>query len=169
MILSPAEFQIWTIIIAAGTAGVILLSAGFVLWQARLLRQQIRFQVLVEIKNINRELLMLGFDDPSLFRIISGKARDSEKARRYLQLWINQVDLIYHAKRNGLLSKEFVQALEVDIRSFFATKGVEDFWGEVSRYYAPGLREYVDQLLNPERRDERPLDQGKDVVPVVLD
>lgn len=90
--------------VSAGSAFFTLVTAVFVLIQVRLFRRQLKFEVLLQIKTINRELLLLGFDRPELFDVINGEGKGTEAEKRYLQLWLNQIDLIYHAKCSRLLT-----------------------------------------------------------------
>ena len=144
---SDHTLQVLAILVSAGSAFFTLVTAVFVLIQVRLFRRQLKFEVLLQIKTINRELLLLGFDRPELFDVINGEGQGTEAEKRYLQLWLNQIDLIYHAKCSRLLTPEYISALERDIADFFKIDRARQLWREVRHYYPPGLQHYLDRVV----------------------
>jgi len=76
--------------VAVFSALVSLAGLAFVALQIRQSTRQRAAEALVEIYDINRQLLTLGFSHPAIFEILEGKDDVNPVWERYyLQLWLN--------------------------------------------------------------------------------
>ncbi len=124
-----------------------LVSLAVVFWELRQGRKQNRTSALIQIYDINRQLLGMGFDRPEFFRVIGGKGGEGETARRYLQLWLNQIALIVHLNEQGLLTRSQWASLDADIESLFKNSELKTLWGEFSPFYPEPLRSFLDKKV----------------------
>ena len=124
-----------------------LLSALFVWRQIVWFNRQLKLDTLFKISEINRELLIFGIERPELLEILGNGMPTSDEQRRYLQLWINQADIVYQAASQKLLTKEVSAALTRDIGEFFRKDGVILYWKEVEGYYSEGLRRFLGRAM----------------------
>lgn len=124
--------------------------AGLVLvvMQLRANAKQQELNSLVEIYDINRQLLSLGFDHPQLFEILA----DAENLnpvleRRYLQLWLNQFDLIYSYMSKSVFKHELEDSLVRDVSDFMTMKNMQRHWREHGTYYSQSFQDFINGIL----------------------
>lgn len=152
------EYEKLTLFIASGALCIALISALFVFFQLRVGKKQVSLEHFSKIIAVNRELLTLGFQDPELFRVIDGKKIEDEvKLRKYLQLWVNQTDLIFKAKKAKVLDKETIKALDSDVAELFALQEMRKHWNEVGQYYSKDMQAYINRLINITAKEYLPL------------
>ncbi|MFT6238007.1 MAG: hypothetical protein ACJAQT_000076 [Akkermansiaceae bacterium] len=121
-----------------------LVSLAVVFWELRQGRKQNRTGALIQIYDINRQLLGMGFDRPEFFCAIGGTSGEGETVRRYLQLWLNQIALIVHLNDQGLLTRSQWHSLEVDIECLFETSELKNLWSDFRPFYPEPLRSFLD-------------------------
>jgi len=123
--------------------------AGWLLVVAQLKQgnDQRRLDSLLHIKEINREILSLGFDNPRLFPLLQGrKTADSTQEQHYLQLWFNQFELIHSFCEQGMFSQELAASLERDIGQFVSLDNVRQHWRRKRQFYTPSFQAFIDSL-----------------------
>lgn len=103
---------------------------------------------LVEIYDINRQLISLGFSHPQLFAIL----RDATNAdpvweRRYLQLWLNQLSLIYSYLRRSVFEDELKEWLERDIADLMTMENMRRHWQRHGAFYPASFQEMINNSL----------------------
>ncbi len=134
----------WVSLVSAGISFVGLL---LVVWQLRDGSHRREAESLVEIFDINRELLSLGFSHPELLEVLDGKSADPVRERRYLQLWLNQLSLIHAYLRRSVFDEELETWLERDVADFMMLPNVRRHWEAHGAYYPESFREMVDRIL----------------------
>ena len=109
---------------------------GFVALQLRDSNHQREIESIIEIYDINRELVSLGFEHPELFAILrDAKTADPVWERRYLQLWLNQMSLIHLCLRHSVFNQELRESLECDLDGFMSMKNMQRHWQKFARFY----------------------------------
>ena len=103
---------------------------------------------LVEIYDINRELLSLGFSHPKLFEIL-GDAPDADRTleRRYPQLWLNQFALIHAYMKDSVFKRELKDSLLRDVAEFFTMENMQRHWRHHGAFYPVSFQEFVGDVL----------------------
>ena len=145
-------------------SGCSLLLVGI---QVKLLRNQLRLDALIRLKDINRELLVLGFTHPELFEVLNGNAIDPEKEKRYLQLWLNQIDVIWHGLKSNLFTKDYEAGLRRDISDMFQLESMRKHWNIASVYYSRGFVKYINRIIDDIVKDEVRKASPRSVSPVI--
>jgi len=103
----------------------------------------------IRLYAINRELIALGFSNPELFEILTdGKEINSTLARRYLQLWLNQLCLVDAFRRSGAFEKEVAESFETDLRDMLLLRNMRRHWNEFGKYYPASFQETVNAILH---------------------
>jgi hypothetical protein len=119
-----------------------------VVLQLRANRRQQEMESLVEIYDINRQLLSLGFSHPKLFPIMEdAKNADPVWERRYLQLWLNQFCLIYMYLKRSVLNVELREPLERDLADFLVMQNIRNHWRQHGAFYPASFQELVNGLI----------------------
>ena len=130
------------------SALISFLSLLLVVWQLRRDARQRESQSLVEIYDINRQLLSLGFDHPQLFQILADAENvDPILARRYLQLWLNQFSLIYSYMYESVFKRELEDSLVRDVSDFMTMKNMQRHWREHGAYYPQSFQDFINGIL----------------------
>lgn len=128
---------------------VLISFAGWLLVVAQLKQgnAQRRLDSLLHLKEINREILALGFDNPRLFPLLQGKKiADSLQEQHYLQLWFNQFELIHSFCEQDLFSEELAASLRRDIGQFVSLDNVRQHWRRKRQFYTPSFQAFIDSL-----------------------
>lgn len=141
------QVELINLIVSTTAMLISIAAASFAFFQLRTQRRQVLLDNYARLIEINRELIAMGFDDLSLFSILEGVEGDEVKKNRYLQLWFNQIDLIFAAHRHGALDHDGWQSLKSDIEDFFSVSLVQQRWKMVSKYYRADLRKFVDEIM----------------------
>lgn len=107
-------------------------------------RQQ-QLSSLVEIYDINRELLTLGFSHPQLFAVLQdAKGADPTWERRYLQLWFNHLALIHAFLRNGVSDDELSASLNLELASFMEMENARRHWRAYRNWFPGSFQKLID-------------------------
>jgi hypothetical protein len=119
-----------------------------VVMQLRANRRQQQMQSLVEIYDINRQLLSLGFSHPKLFAIMEDAPKaDPVWERRYLQLWLNQFCLIYMYLKRSVLDRELKEPLERDLADFMKMENIRRHWRQHGTFYPTSFQKLVNGMI----------------------
>lgn len=134
-------------IVSLVSATISLIGLLIVAWQLREGRRQRESESLVEIFDINRELVSLGFSHPQLFDILEGKSADPVSERRYLQLWLNQLSLIHRYLKHAVFEPELQAWLEVEVTDFMMRPNVQGHWQTHGAFYPASFQAMVNRIL----------------------
>ena len=125
-------------------------SIFLVIFQLHNNTEQRKIESLIQIYDINRQLLTLGFSTPELFDVLhDGKNSDPLQERHYLQLWLNQMALIYAITRRGFFPPDQRDSLERDMREFLAQDNMRRHWQSFRYCYPVSFQQFVDGLVIP--------------------
>jgi hypothetical protein len=125
------------------------------LTQLVLLRRQLKLDALIKITDSNRAIVALGIDHPLVWPTSEGAPLagtrgagcvEFELRRRYLQLWINHMQLMWGAWRLGVISREEWNAYRLDMADLLRLPASRDHWDRVARFYPKGFRRFVAEL-----------------------
>ncbi len=126
----------------------IWIGSALVILQMRDSAKQRQAESLVEIYDINRQLLSLGFEHPKLFRVLEdAKDTDPVSQRRYLQLWLNQFALIHFYLKNSGFDIEQKESLVRDLSDFFTQENMQRHWKEHGSFYPESFQELVNGII----------------------
>jgi len=117
---------------------------GFVtvILQLRDAARQRESESLVEIFDINRQLLSLGFAYPHLFAIVNdAEHADPVLEGRYLQLWLNQFSLIRSYLKHSVLRGELKENLERDLSDFMTMQNMRRHGQCYGTFFPPRFRQ----------------------------
>ncbi|GHC12029.1 DUF6082 family protein [Cerasicoccus arenae] len=130
--------------------GIAALAGFFVLvWELRRGVRQMRFQAVLEIYKTNRELIQLALDDPDLMAVLEGREEvDSTKERRYLQMWLNQMTMVYLGWRNRFLPRSSWEGLRRDIQESSQSPNVRKLWNQLSPYYDEEFQKFMTEMID---------------------
>jgi hypothetical protein len=135
----------WISIISALISGAGLV---FVALQLRAGTRQRESESLVEIYDINRELLSLGFSHPKLFAVLDDSTTaDSRWERYYLQLWFNQYALAHLYLTRSVFQGELKTSLTRDLADFISMGNAQRHWQRFGQFYPASFRAFVDDIL----------------------
>src|SRR5208282_328765 len=71
----------------------------------------------IQLYDITRELLSLGFSNPVLFEVLTDKKGvNPVLEQRYLQMWLNQLSLIHSFQRRGAFEPDVQESFDRDLR-----------------------------------------------------
>jgi hypothetical protein len=119
-----------------------------VVLQLRESTRQRSLEALYQIYDVNRELLTLGFCHPELFQVLSDEPSvDPQWERRYLQLWLNQLSLIYSHLEKGSFDTEFLESLKRDIRYMMTLRNMQRHWSRFREFYPASFQRLVERML----------------------
>ncbi|HOW64847.1 MAG TPA: hypothetical protein P5186_18265 [Candidatus Paceibacterota bacterium] len=138
--------------LAAAVGGILL-----ALLQVRLLRRQLKLDALIKIMDSNREIVAMGFEYPVLWSALDDEtatvfAEEARARRRYLQLWINHVQVIWEAWRLGLVAGAEWEAYRSDITELLRVPALREHWEKAARFYPRGFQRLVARLSPPVSR-----------------
>lgn len=120
----------------------------FVALQLRDGNKQQELASLVEIYDINRQLLTLGFSHPKLFEILADAANaDPTLERRYLQLWLNQFALIHSYMEEAVFKRELKDSLTREVAEFFTMENMQRHWRHHGAFYPASFQAFVSDVL----------------------
>ncbi len=128
---------------------------SFTLLQLLMLRRQLKLDALIRIMDSNRAIVALGFEHPVVWGAMEEETATAlgDEAllhRRYRQLWMNHMQIMWSAWRLGLVAGRDWQAYRQDMTEFLRVKALQDHWGRVSRFYPEGFQRLVGELLQTE-------------------
>ncbi len=146
---------------SAFALAIALASALFARSQVRLYSRQLKLGVIVEMIAMNRALVSLGFSDPDLFDALDGQRIASPaRARRYMQLWLNQAAFMYQALRMETLDDTFWPAVQKDIELLVSNPNMQEHWRAVCQYYDPAFRSVVEEAIRTSATDNSPKEEN---------
>lgn len=137
----------------ANVGGLFAALAGisFTLLQLLMLRRQLKLDALIRIMDSNRAIVALGFEHPEVWAamevdtaIVFGE--EAVVHRRYRQLWMNHMQIMWSAWRLGLVSGFEWEAYRQDMTDFLRSRSLRQHWTAVSRFYPRGFRRLVGEL-----------------------
>lgn len=119
-------------------------SALFTYGQLRLVKSQLQIDSYSRIAVVTRDLIGLAFSHTELLDIFEDRhLTDKRKEIRYLQLWINHIEVIWNIHKQGSLSGEHWQASVKDIEDFFSLSVVCEYWETVREYYPASFVQFI--------------------------
>ena len=137
----------------ANVAGlfVAVVGIGFTLGQLVLLRRQLKLDALIRIMDSNRAIVALGFEHPAVWEAVEGREEpcaDPEVPvqRRYLQLWMNHMQVMWMAWRLGLVAEHEWAAYRLDMTDFLRAPSLQTHWAKVARFYPDGFQRLIAEL-----------------------
>ena len=146
----------------ANVAGlfVAIVGIGFTLGQLVLLRRQLKLDALIRIMDSNREIVALGFEHPTVWAAIDGSTEagvthDTTEQRRYLQLWMNHMQVMWMARRLALVSGLEWAAYRRDMTESLRAPSLRAHWDEVARFYPLDFQRLITDLCP--HRSPRPI------------
>jgi hypothetical protein len=117
--------------------------------QLRYFVRQMRMDAFIRIQEINRELVTVGLTDSEILGFLeSGQPVDDPRAKRYAQLWLNQMNLVFRANREGQLHPEFWTGMRADLEEFVRIPLIRHHWKRVRKFYPETFQEFVDSVLD---------------------
>ena len=148
----------------ANVGGLFAALAGicFTLLQWLMLRRQLKLDALIRIMDSNRAIVALGFEHPVVWAAMGeGSATtfgdEAVLHRRYRQLWMNHMQIMWSAWKLGLVSGFEWEAYRQDMADFLRARSLREHWREVSRFYPRGFRRLIAELSQPKEDKEAPL------------
>ncbi len=145
-------------IASAAGLGVALVGIVLTFLQVFLLRRQLKLDALIRIMDSNRQIVALGFKHPLVWAALEGKcgallAEEMLAHRRYLQLWMNHMQIMWAAWQLGLVSGCEWEAYRLDMTDFLRAKALREHWARVAPFYPLGFRRLIAELSNPKGSD----------------
>lgn len=123
---------------------VSVLSAAFTFYQLRFFKSQVYLEANSRILENTKSLISMGFEDEELFKVFSDvPLANREKQRRYLQLWVNHIFIVWSSAREGLLADSCWEAYSRDNKEFFSLRSVREHWERVKDHYSAEFCEYI--------------------------
>jgi hypothetical protein len=132
-----------------GALVAVLAGLAFTLVQLAMLRRQLQLDALLRIMEANRALVALGFAHPTVWTVMEDGpvlGAEAQVRRRYLQLWLNHMQVLWTAWRLGVVSGGEWQAYQEDMAAFLDSQCVQAHWARVARYYPRGFRRLIATL-----------------------
>src|ERR1041385_9352546 len=120
-----------------------------VIRQLRTSNKQRELQSLVQVFDVNRQLLSLGFSHPKLFEIMADAPQaDPTLERRYLQLWLNQFAMIHSYMKEAVFKRELKDSLTREVAEFFTMENMQRHWRRPGTFYPASFQHFVGDVLN---------------------
>lgn len=133
--------------VATVSVSLSFLSLMLVVFQLQELTEQRKLESLMRLYDINRQLLTLGFSQPELFDILHDRpGADPMLERHYLQLWLNQVVLIFYIQKRGFFAPDLRVSWEADARDLLKQANLQRHWRLCRQFYPTSFQTYVDSL-----------------------
>jgi hypothetical protein len=119
-----------------------------VVLQLRDSTRQRESESLVELYDINRQLLSLGFSHPQLFAILDdAKNADPVWERYYLQMWLNQLSLSHAYLQRSVVQVELKESLERNLVDFMTLDNMRRHWQRYGTFYPTSFQKCVNEIL----------------------
>jgi len=135
-------------IVSVSSAAISFLGLLLVVFPLREGNKQQELTSLVEIYDINRELITLGFSYPPLFEILNdARGSDPTWERRYLQLWLNQFALIHSYLRRSVFDAELKASLERELVDFMGMENMQRHWQEHGSFFPASFQKLVNDCI----------------------
>jgi hypothetical protein len=102
----------------------------------------------IQLYDITRELLSLGFSNPVLFEVLTDKKGvNPVLEQRYLQMWLNQLSLIHSFQRRGAFEADVQESFDRDLRDVFGMSNMRRHWQKFGKYYPASFQAYVNTII----------------------
>lgn len=150
-------------IVSLSSALISFVGLLLVAWQLRDGNKQQELASLVEIYDINRELISLGFSHPQLFAILRDtKDADLVWERRYLQMWLNQLSLIHSYLKRSVCDAELKESLERSLADFMMMENMQSHWQKYAQFYPASFQQMVNDCIKKGKPPEAaPMTSGR--------
>lgn len=136
-------------IVSVSSAAIAFVGLLLVVLQLREGNKQHELTSLVEIYDINRELITLGFSYPQLFEILNdAKGSEPTWERRYLQLWLNQFSLIHSYLRRSVFDAELEASLERELVDFMRMENMQRHWKQHGSFFPTSFQKLVNDCIH---------------------
>lgn len=113
--------------------------------QQHLTRQQSKEEAKARHCDRTQTLILTALDDPDLLAAISGDSIEDQKRRRYLQLWLNHVEMIYRQRQ--FFDRAHWQGTVNDIRDFMGMSAIRVHWLRYQHFYAEDFRSFMEKEI----------------------
>ncbi|GHC56166.1 hypothetical protein GCM10007100_23840 [Roseibacillus persicicus] len=97
----------------------------------------------VRLHEGTRTLLLTALDDPDLLGAIGGGSEEGQKQRRYRQLWLNHIEMIF--RQRELFDKAHWQGTLNDVRDFMEMPHMRSHWATYGEFYSANFREFMEK------------------------
>jgi len=135
----------WVAVFSASVSFVGLLLVAL---QLRDSTRQRELDSLVEVYDINRQLLSLGFSHPQLFTILDdAKNVDPVWERYYLQMWLNQLSLVHTYLQRSVVGGELRESLNRDLADFMIQQNMRRHWQKYGKAYPVSFQKLANDLI----------------------
>ena len=148
------EFMPFDHIVSLVSASMSFIGLIFVAVQLRSSNRQRELESIVKLYDINRQLITLGFSHPALLEVLEDKEiTHSLSAKRYLQLWPNQLSLSHSFLKRSVAEPELQDELRRNLVDFMGMKNMQKHWQHYGSFYPTSFQVYVNDIL---KKDEPP-------------
>jgi hypothetical protein len=113
--------------------------------QQHLTRQQSKAEAKARHCDRTQTLILRALDDPALLEAISGTSTEDQKRRRYLQLWLNHVEMIF--RQRHFFDRLHWKGTVNDIRDFMSMPVIHEHWNRYQNFYADDFRRFMDKVI----------------------
>ena len=138
----------WASLVPLASASISFVGLLLVFVQLRRGSKQREAQSLVQILDINRQLLTLGFSHPDLFKVLHDEPGvDAQREEHYMQLWFNQLSLAHFFLKQAALDPEFKECLLADFGYILEGANFRRHWKERRIYYPASFQKVIDDLV----------------------
>ena len=109
----------------------------------------------VRLHEGTRTLLLTALDDPELLGAIGGGSEEDQKQRRYRQLWLNHIEMIF--RQRALFDKAHWQGTLNDVRDFMSMPHMRSHWTAYGEFYSSNFQEFMEkEVLEKENETPEP-------------
>lgn len=99
-------------------------------------------------------LLLRALDDPELLQAIGSVGEEDQKRRRYWQLWLNHIEMIY--RQRNFFDRVHWQGTVIDVQGFMTIPDLKSHWHRYKGSYAADFQKFVDhEIMNEEAEPPR--------------
>lgn len=117
--------------------------------QQHLTRQQSKAEAKARHCDRTQTLILTALNDPELLAIISGNSEENQKLRRYLQLWLNHIELIY--RQRHFFERPHWKGTINDIRDFMVMPPIQEHWIRNRHFYAADFQSFMEKQIFPKK------------------
>ena len=131
---------------------VAIIGIWLTLSQLVLLRRQLRLDSLIKIVDSNRALVSIGFEYPVVWSALDSTsgtvlAEEARAQKRYVQLWLNHMQVMWGAWRAKLISKSEWEAYRLDMVEGFRGQALQENWKELVKFYPPEFAKLISEIV----------------------
>lgn len=110
-------------------------------FQQYLTRRQRRMDAKVRLHEGTRTLLLTALNDPELLGAIEGSSDGNQKQRRYRQLWLNHIELIFRQRK--LFDNPHWEGNLNDMRDFMQMPQMQSHWVAYREFYSADFQRFI--------------------------